>query len=237
MKTYCLGDVHGTYKALMQCFERAGFNYNEDRLIVLGDVVDGYPETKECINELKKIKDLVYVIGNHDQWVLSWMNSGITQPIWITQGGDNTIKSYGGQSGVPESHRKFLRTAYLYYEQDNKLFVHAGVDPNQKDIKKQRPDLLVWDRQLIQSAWQKEHQKRDWKVMDYDKIFIGHTTTQWFKKDGKEILEPIFACNIINLDTGAGWSGKLTIMDIDTYEYWQSDTVIKLYGSEQGRKG
>jgi len=34
-----------------------------------------------------------------------------------------------------------------------------------------------------------------------------------------------------DLDTGAGWSGKLTIMmDIDTKEYWQSELSKDLYG-------
>jgi len=36
------------------------------------------------------------------------------------------------------------------------------------------------------------------------------------------------------MDTGAGWSGKLTIMDIDTNEFWQSDVVKDLY-PEGGR--
>jgi serine/threonine protein phosphatase 1 len=32
-----------------------------------------------------------------------------------------------------------------------------------------------------------------------------------------------------NIDTGAGWSGKLTIMNVDTKEYWQSDLISELY--------
>ena len=33
---------------------------------------------------------------------------------------------------------------------------------------------------------------------------------------------PIRFNNVYCLDTGGGWDGKLTIMDIDTEEYWQS---------------
>lgn len=40
---------------------------------------------------------------------------------------------------------------------------------------------------------------------------------------------------IMDLHTGFGWNGKLTIMDIDTHEYWQSDNVQKLYPNEPGR--
>jgi len=33
------------------------------------------------------------------------------------------------------------------------------------------------------------------------------------------------AANIYNLDTGAGHTGRLSIMDVDTKEFWQSDVV------------
>lgn len=34
-----MGDIHGAYKALQQCLERSKFNYENDKLIQLGDVV------------------------------------------------------------------------------------------------------------------------------------------------------------------------------------------------------
>lgn len=54
---------------------------------------------------------------------------------------------------------------------------------------------------------------------DFKEIFIGHTpTTRWGKKQPKN------AHNIYNLDTDAGDSRRLTIMEIETKEYWQSDS-------------
>jgi serine/threonine protein phosphatase 1 len=44
-KRLCMGDIHGNYKALMQCLERSNFNYEEDTLIQLGDVCDGHSQT------------------------------------------------------------------------------------------------------------------------------------------------------------------------------------------------
>jgi serine/threonine protein phosphatase 1 len=72
MRTFVIGDIHGAYKALLQCFARAGFNYDRDRLIVLGDVCDGYWEVRQCIDELLKVKNFDLVIGNHDLWALDW---------------------------------------------------------------------------------------------------------------------------------------------------------------------
>jgi serine/threonine protein phosphatase 1 len=41
------------------------------------------------------------------------------------------------------------------------------------------------------------------------------------------------AANIYNIDTGAGHNGRLTIMNIETKEYWQSDLVEELYIREE----
>lgn len=46
MKAYAIGDIHGAYKALIQCFERSKSDYSKDRLIVMGDIVDGYLRTE-----------------------------------------------------------------------------------------------------------------------------------------------------------------------------------------------
>ena len=55
MRLFVIGDIHGAYKSLLQCFERSGFDYLKDRLFVLGDVCDGYIEVRQCIEELFKI--------------------------------------------------------------------------------------------------------------------------------------------------------------------------------------
>ncbi len=42
--------------------------------------------------------------------------------------------------------------------------------------------------------------------------------------------EPMNIFNVWNMNTGAGHSGgRLTIMDIDSKEYWQSDYTNTLY--------
>ena len=35
--------------------------------------------------------------------------------------------------------------------------------------------------------------------------------------------------NVWNLDTGAGFNGRVTMMDIDTKIFWQSDPIPSLY--------
>ena len=66
MKRYVIGDIHGNYKALVQVLKKSKFDYKKDTLILIGDVVDGYNESYEVVEELIKIKNKVFILGNHD---------------------------------------------------------------------------------------------------------------------------------------------------------------------------
>ena len=96
-RKFVIGDIHGAYLALMQCFNKAKFDYKSDTLICLGDVCDGWPEVSQSIRELLKIKHLVYILGNHDHWTLKWFTTGETPDVWIMQGGDATIEITGSE--------------------------------------------------------------------------------------------------------------------------------------------
>ena len=227
MKTFVVGDIHGAYRALLQCFERSGFDKKSDRLIVIGDVCDGYPEVRQCIDELLKIKHCDLIIGNHDIWALNWALWGVKPEVWTKQGGNRTIASYSG-GPMPKSHVDFLKNGQFWLEVNDQIFVHGGFKP---DVPLARHDAqtLVWDRELLDSAWGSHLINHTRRIGGYKDIFVGHTTTQIYNS-----LEPIHACNVWDLDTGAGWSGKLTIMNVKTKEYWQSDLTPNLYGGTPG---
>ena len=234
MKKFVIGDIHGNYKALLQCLMLAKFNYQEDKLIVLGDTCDGLPDVKKCFDELLKIKNLIHILGNHDDWALEWFDNpiGIPKNIWTSQGGLNTLKSYDG--AMTDSHLKLLKNAPLFHIEydydDSYLFVHGGINPNQHNIHKQDKSVLLWDRELIKSARWKNNQRPDYRYGNFERIYVGHTTTECYCQN-----VPIKLCNIFMLDTGAGWSGNLTIMNIESGEFWQSEYVEELYPHYQGR--
>ena len=236
MRKLVIGDIHGNYKALLQCFDRSKFNYEQDKLIAIGDVCDGWAQVKECINELLKIKNLVFLLGNHDQWALNWMVNNVKPMIWLSQGGKNTMASYGfSNKNVPKSHIEFLRWAPCWFEENGKLFIHGGLYNPKVAVQQQDINEILWDRTLITKAMTKQAlanatNKIPKNLTQYKEVFIGHTTTLHFKT-----IEPIHACEIWDLDTGAGWNGKLTIMNIDTKEYWQSDFAKELYPNTKGR--
>lgn len=250
MATFAIGDIHGNFKALKQCLKRSKFKYKRDTLICLGDVCDGFPFVKDCFDELLKIKNLIYIIGNHDDFALRYYDGNKImppEPVWTTQGGIGTLRSYGQTENdwnpmTPEHLHLIKHGNYLYEDENNRLFVHGGID-YKKSFEFQTTTECMWDRHLIESAWMTHKMNPNHKYSTYDTIFVGHTTTQIFKRykqrheeaEYEEDFEPIFACNVIDLDTGAGWNGKLTIMNVDTKEYFQSDKARELYPDTEGR--
>ena len=69
MNTFVIGDIHGGMRALTQILEKAKIS-KADRLIFLGDYVDGWSESPQIINfliELSKTHDCIFIRGNHDQ--------------------------------------------------------------------------------------------------------------------------------------------------------------------------
>lgn len=223
-KTFVIGDIHGAARALHQCLERSTFNYDEDRLICLGDVCDGWPETREAIDLLLKIKKLVCVQGNHDFWTINWMLTGTREDVWIHQGGQATVLSYLG--GVPAAHKWFLQNAPPWYMVGNKLFVHAGIDPV-RPLDRQSQEIFLWDRNLARIALDLHHAGISTKLTPFDEVYIGHTPIPFEK--------PVWSGGVCLMDTGAGWTGVLSMMDIDTKEVFTSDKVPSLYPGVMGR--
>jgi len=226
-KTFVLGDVHGAFKALIQVLKQANFDYENDTLIALGDVCDGWPQTKESFDELLKIKNLVYILGNHDFWSLQWMEEDTKDDIWLSQGGQATIDSY---AGTPDPvHLNLLKNAHDYYLLNNKLFVHGGIAIN-LSLEKQTKQTLLWDRTLITRAMALHTANQHENLTGYDEVYIGHTPIHRFG-----YLNPTQACEVWMMDTGAGWDGVLSLMDIETKEYFTSNKIPGLYPNHLGR--
>jgi len=68
------------------------------------------------------------------------------------------------------------------------------------------------------------------RLQIFKEIFIGHTPVTRINKD-----EPVKKANIWNVDTGAAFMGKLSAIDVNSKEIWQSEPVFKLYPNEEGR--
>ncbi len=227
-RRFVVGDIHGAYKAFTDCLKAVRFDYENDLLVCLGDVCDGWPETKPAINEMLKIKNLVYILGNHDKWAFQWFLSKKAPDLWLSQGGNATRFSY--QDGIPDSHIDFMKRADYYHIIDNKVFVHGGFNPS-KAIYQQDPEVFLWDRSMLYQAIENHENGVDGNLTAFDEVFVGHTPTI---KLG--LRKPVNFGEIWMLDTGAGWNtGVLSVMNIDTKEYYISNPVESYYPNWPGR--
>lgn len=246
-KIFTVGDIHGAHKALLQCLERSNFNYEEDTLIVLGDVVDSWSESPECVDELLKIKNLIPLLGNHDQWFMEAIeiNNEYWNDTWLSQGGEATREAYkrvGYDKKMDHYSNYFKKCKMFHIDEQNRCFVHAGYTNEEGCDKSGVVDLWggidwIWDRTLFAKALSGTTAQQPKILKPHKEIYIGHTPTINLKDHykGQDTSKPINICNLWAIDTGAGYGYRLSIMDIDSKEIWQSDLVSELYPNEKGR--
>lgn len=241
-RNFVMGDIHGSYLALIECLKLCDFDYENDTLIQLGDVADGWIETPGCVEELMKIKNLISIRGNHDVWCWNWFTMGEQSIMWTQQGGQATIDAYIRTGLVADDrHKEFWNNQIDYYiDDDNRLFIHGGwyylmgfPRGAEAPVGIRNAKECHWDRSLFESAKSAFHLGKNGKdvrfkaLEEFKEVYIGHTAVHSQK--------PANFFNLWNLDTGAGWNGVLTIMDIDTKEYWQSQKSKDLYPNQRGR--
>lgn len=233
-RTWVIGDIHGAYQLLKQVLEKAGLNKN-DQLIFLGDYVDGWPESYQVVEyliSLSKTYSCIFIKGNHDLWCASWLAGNTPDKNWLENKGSTTVSSYNGVSQNQKLlHLDFFNNLRDYFiDDENRLFIHAGFT----DLKGPAEEPFSYhfnnDRTLLETALAMD-KKLDLSSVFYPKrlkifyeIYIGHTPTTKY-----DINIPINAGNLWDIDTGVSQGGKISVMNIDTKEFWQSDLAGEFY--------
>jgi serine/threonine protein phosphatase 1 len=239
-RTLAIGDIHGGFKALMQVLERAAVTEN-DTLIFLGDYVDGWSESSQIIlflMELSQKQECIFIKGNHDAWTEDWLSFENAPDVWLQNGGKSTVESYSDYSLEDlEKHLEFFQKMKNYYvDEENRLFIHAGYSSMHGPEKEVYSSNYRWDRTLWETAvamdkkLAKNSELYPKRFLLFNEIFIGHTPTLHLGID-----KPVNKANIWNLDTGAAFTGSLTMMDVNEKQFWQSDPLPSLYPDEKGR--
>jgi len=238
--TFVIGDIHGGLKALQQVINRANVTTN-DKLIFLGDYVDGWSETPAVLDfliDLSATYSCIFMRGNHEEMLLKWLKKEDDNELWRFHGGEATVQAY---QNIPlktiEKHISFLEKLNEYYIDDkNRLFVHAGFTHLKGVAFEYFRGMFWWDRTLWETAMavdgnlSKDSIRYPQRLKLYKEIYVGHTPVIRFGASA-----PMNFANVWNVDTGAAFTGKLSILNVDTKEYWQSDSLPDLYPAEKGR--
>ncbi len=240
MRTLVIGDIHGALKALEQVLDRAQASHN-DIFILVGDYVDGWSESAGVISfliEFSKTHKCIFLRGNHEELALDYFYGKNKNAMWLEHGGKSTVLSYQDiSSEVKEQHLAFINSLENYYiDEQNRCFLHAGFAHIKGPQHEFYPHLVYWDRTLWEMACSLDPDL-SLKAITYPKrlklfaeIYIGHTPVTRIGK-----IVPTCFANVWNVDTGAAFKGPLSIIDIDTKQFWQSDPVHLLYPNEKGR--
>jgi serine/threonine protein phosphatase 1 len=240
MRTLVVGDIHGGLRALEQVLERAEIT-SEDRLIFIGDYVDGWSDAAETVSFLIRFSEghrCVFLRGNHEELVYRFLKNRDHNPMWLAHGGEATKRSYATVSEAElVIHLQFYEQLKNYYiDTENRLFLHAGFTNMHGPQHEYVENMVYWDRTLwemvcaMDPSISEKDSKYPKRLTLFDEIYIGHTPVT---RIGETI--PVNFANVWNVDTGASFKGPLTILDVDTKEFWQSDPVWKLYPGQQGR--
>lgn len=150
--TYAIGDMHGRadlYYMARQAIREHDLRHpvGDRTLVVTGDFVDRGMRSAELIRMLRKQPPpgwkKVILQGNHEDMMLqACMNPTPRNDAWWGgNGGLATRRSFGGN--VPEDVLKWVANLPVYYEDEHRFFVHAGVDLD-KPLEQQDRKEMMW---------------------------------------------------------------------------------------------
>lgn len=149
-----ISDIHGQLDKFLELLKKAKYDPKEDQLILLGDYVDRGTQNFETLATVMYLQSESAIIlkGNHDSLcqntiyeLLTNKNVGFIQD-HIYCGGENTYNELKklSKNELLEIYHFLVKLPY-YYEIDNYIFVHAGVDGS-KPLHLNDINTLMWTR-------------------------------------------------------------------------------------------
>lgn len=236
-KVFAVGDVHGELDKLHALLKN--WNPDNQQLVLLGDLIDRGADSYGVIHLARHLTDAYgakVVMGNHEELFLSWLDSPESdKDLYYPQGGRETLHSFFDQRvtfmqtplHIADRLEKqfadelvFLRNLPYYYEWDDHVFVHAGVNLLHKDWKDSDNSDFCWIRRDFH-----------YKPNNTDKIFVfGHTPTPILNADKSHDIWFSPCKTKIGLDGGAVFGGALhgLLINPDDYDTYSVDKSLHL---------
>jgi serine/threonine protein phosphatase 1 len=217
---YCVGDIHGRDDLLWEMAERVETDlktrsFDRAMTVFLGDYIDRGPGSMRVVERLASGEwptPIIALAGNHEDFLLAFLDDAGFLGFWRSQGGLETLHSYGVNVGpamagrdfenvqaaftdsFPKQHRDFLEALKVSAVIGDYFFCHAGVRPGVALDRQNRDDLLNIREPFLSS--EAEHGKL---------IVHGHTPA----------VAPEIHPNRIGIDTAAYATGRLTCLVLE----------------------
>ena len=208
MRRFVIGDIHGCAKALRTLIETID-PAPDDELIFLGDYIDRGPDSRNVIDQILELQRqcrVVALCGNHELMMLTIINRGFDDAIWMANGGRATVTSYGGSlAKIPSEHLGFFAHLRPYYEDHDTICVHAGYNP-----------VLPMDQQEVAELyWNHMPAPLPAPHVSGKRVFVGHTP-----QGRGNVLN---GGHVVCIDTYCFGGGYLTAFDLDSDELIQAN--------------
>ena len=158
MATYAIGDIQGCYDSLCRLLELCKFDAANDRIWLVGDLVNRGPKSLETLRLIKSLGPAaVTVLGNHDLYLLMVAEGGAK-----FRAKDDTLQAIFDAPDCGEL-LDWLRQQPLCHTEGNYCMVHAGLLPQwtatqaralsrEVELALQGPDY----RQFLKNLWGSE---------------------------------------------------------------------------------
>lgn len=183
MELFVVGDVHGSFDKLTELL--TNWNPLKEQLILLGDLIDRGPKSMEVVRlvmELNEKYGAISLGGNHEDVFLDWLEDPLETDFYYNIGGRETINSFFKSNvtdttepitlanTIKKNHSReveFLRNLPDFFESEDYIFVHAGLNLMLLDWKNSNNKDFRWSRAQF------THVKNE----TGKKIVFGHTRT------------------------------------------------------------
>lgn len=178
-----VGDLHGELKEFDLLLEKLEFDYENDIVISLGDLMDRGDDSLGILNLFMRYKNWYQVQGNHDNKFLRFLKGSKVQ---ITDGLGKTIEQC--EHLIDISHWRnlvidyFENLPYIIKIKDMYL-VHAGFDPTRPPEQQYKNDC-IYQRYYGGKNYFDDIQGKYWfKCLpdNYPTTFSGHEVHQNFE--------------------------------------------------------
>ena len=194
--SWVIADTHGCIKTLTALYDKI----KPSRLYMLGDYIDRGPDSKGVIDFIRRHKNIVPIMGNHEDMLLQAYDSNDARIVswWKSNGGDATLKSFKVKKvrDIPEDYIEWARTLPLFRRFGDKILSHAGVDyhsgkPPFRNTETNK-DAVLWNRSV--------------NPPDHRTLIVGHTPVS------VAVMKRSLQSNKIFLDCGCAYGGKLAAL-------------------------
>lgn len=224
MATYVIGDIHGRLNLVDQLIRDVPWDIKNDKIVFLGDLVDRGQDAPGVIDRIIELMNsnpnTVVLRGNHEQMLLDCLDYQEMQWLIPENGGLATLAAYGidltqiedvSDIHIPDEHVEFMRSLPYYHEDEQAIYVHAGLIPEEHPSMTD-PDVLLWTRDID-----------FFKSYDGKLCFFGHTPTQYLPKDGRNRRFGIYIHgSCVGLDTSGESDSPLSCIQVETFTLYQA---------------